>query len=373
MNDIQAFYEAAAHPEAQAARIKSKSPEKRIIGHVCSYAPEELIYAAGCHPVRIFPGKERATGLSDTHLQSYCCSLVRGILEQCLSGRLNFLDGIIFPHTCDSMMRLSDIVRLNGQTAFFSDVILPAKLHTDSASDYLKAVLERFCKNLESHTGRVITEADLKGAVRLFNAIRKNLSRLYELTAQTPGVMSGKDLWAIVQGAMIMERGELLKRLESIVSTIEQAKGMPFDGPRLILSGSVCTTPEIYGLIEDSGAAVVADDLCTGQRWFDGQINETLPPLEALTRRYTRRLICPAKYAGTLARAEQLVVMVKQQNADGVVFLVYKFCDPHAFDMPYLKEVLDEAGIKNQVIEIDEGQQSTGQTATRLETFIQML
>ena len=55
------------------------------------------------------------------------------------------------------------------------------------------------------------------------------------------------------------------------------------------------------------------------------------------------------------------------------IFMLLKFCDPHAFDYPYLKECLDREGIKNMLIEMDDQQQSLGQLSTRLETFIQMI
>ena len=74
-------------------------------------------------------------------MQAYSCSLVRGALEETLAGRLEFLDGVVFPHTCDSIQRLSDIWRMNVKECFHLDVVGPVKLDTDSARDYMAAVL----------------------------------------------------------------------------------------------------------------------------------------------------------------------------------------------------------------------------------------
>ncbi|WP_022664007.1 2-hydroxyacyl-CoA dehydratase subunit D [Desulfospira joergensenii] len=371
MKEFKAFWDAVNDPSAVAAGIKSKAG-KKIMGHVCSYAPEELIHGAGFHPMRIFPGQAEVS-LADNHLQSYCCSLVRGILEDCLAGNLDYLSGMVFPHTCDSIMRLSDIIRLKGQFEFFADVLVPSKLDTASAKAYLGQVLERFRQDLERAEDREVTDREIAASIRLFNSIRKNLSRLFELKSKHPGLIFGKDLYAVVRGAMIMDRNELARHLERLVQKLEEKEPPPFAGRRLVLAGSACTMPEIHSLIEQGGGAIVADDLCTGQRWADGQIDPDMPPMEGLVERYAQRMVCPAKHAGIHARGDRLLEIAKEHGAHGVIFLLVKFCDPHAFDLPYLKSVLDQAGIKSQVLELPEHQQGMGQAATRLETFIQMI
>ena len=65
--------------------------------------------------------------------------------------------------------------------------------------------------------------------------------------------------------------------------------------------------------------------------------------------------------------------MVKGCRADGVIFLLLKFCDPHAFDYPYIKEMLDREKIPSMLLEMEEQTQAGGQLETRLETFIQIL
>ncbi|MCG8620323.1 MAG: 2-hydroxyacyl-CoA dehydratase family protein, partial [Desulfobacterales bacterium] len=80
-----------------------------------------------------------------------------------------------------------------------------------------------------------------------------------------------------------------------------------------------------------------------------------------------------AKHSGNTARGEALVDLVKERQADGVIFTLLKFCDPHAFDYPYMKEILEGEGIRHLHLEMDDTQDSAGQTATRLETFIHMI
>ncbi|MCP4671457.1 MAG: 2-hydroxyacyl-CoA dehydratase, partial [Desulfobacula sp.] len=192
MQEIQNFHKAIQDTHSLASRIKAKN--KKIIGHLCSYTPEEIIHAAGFHPLRLFSSKSDIV-LAENHLQAYCCSLVRGVLEDSLAGRLDFLDGTVFPHTCDSIQRLSDIWRMNKKYNFFADVVLPVKLNTQSAKTYMIDVLNKFKNELEAATGKKITNDDLNTSIATFNKIRENLSEIYELQSLQPGIIKGSDLY----------------------------------------------------------------------------------------------------------------------------------------------------------------------------------
>lgn len=370
MKEIEIFHGAVNDISSITPGIKKK--QKKILGYLCSYGPEELIYAAGFHPMRLFSSTSEIV-LAQNHLQAYCCSLVRGVLEDSLSGRLDFLDGTVFPHTCDSIQRLSDIWRMNGKYEFFADVVLPAKLNSTSAKTYMIEVLTRFKADLESATNKKITDADFGYSIKKFNLIRKNISKLYTLKSRNPNIIKGMDLYTIVKGSMIMDRDDVADLLPAIVTNLEKKDIPDTDGKRIVVSGSFCDCPDIYSTIETAGGVIVGDDMCTGQRWFEGQITEDEDPLNAIATRYITRMNCPAKHTTLMARGENIVSLAKKYKADGVIFMLLKFCDPHAFDYPYLKEFLDTENIKNMLLEMEVQQKSLGQLSTRIETFIHMI
>ena len=141
---------------------------------------------------------------------------------------------------------------------------------------------------------------------------------------------------------------------------------------RLLIAGGLCDYPDLYGVLEKSGGVVVGDDLCTGSRWFEGAVGDG-DPIKALAARYLDRPICAAKHSTNTARGERVVELAKTSGADGVIFLLLKFCDPHAFDYPYMKEFLDRENIPNMLYEVEDQLPSEGQLQTRFETFIHML
>jgi len=56
-----------------------------------------------------------------------------------------------------------------------------------------------------------------------------------------------------------------------------------------------------------------------------------------------------------------------------VIFIMLKFCDPHAFDYPYLRDMLTAEGIPSTLFEIEDQQSAAGQFRTRCEAFIEMI
>jgi bcr-type benzoyl-CoA reductase subunit C len=357
------------------ARALKKETGRTILGFFCSFTPEELIYAAGAVPFRLF-GTRGEIRLADAHLQSYCCSLVRGGLETALNGSLDFLDGAVFPHTCDSIQRLSDIWRLNAGFTHHFDAVLPVKLNTDSARQYMIDVLSGFRQELETAFNRQISDTNLRDAIRDYNRIREKLKAVYELRSKRPALFAPSDIHRMMTAAMVMERSAFLGEISLLLDDIEWR----FPGPqetgrkRIVLSGGICSHPDIYDLLAQAGADVVWDDLCTGARYFEGRIVENAAdPISAVADRYLSRNVCPAKHVDITARARQLVDTVRAQGAEGVVFLLLKFCDPHAFDYPYLKQFLDDAQIPSLLLEIEDQPLPEGQLRTRFETFVDML
>jgi benzoyl-CoA reductase subunit C len=373
MEAMKELYDVVDDQLAYTRKLKETSG-KKVIGYMCTYAPEELITAAGAHPLRLF-GSNKNILLADGHLQSYCCSLVRGVLEDALGGDLKFLDGMIFPHTCDSVQRLSDIWRLNVPGAFHLDVVLPVKLDTPSAKDYFIDVLGRFRSDLEKALQVKITDADLKNSITLYNDIRGGLKKIYDLKSKNPESISGKDIYTLVRAAFIMDRPAYLKVLQNVIKEVEKAAGpaKKETGKRLVLSGGICSHPDIYSAIEEAGGVVVGDDLCTGSRYFTGPISTAGDPIAAIARRYWERINCPAKHQTNTGRAENLLQIVKDARAVGVIFLLLKFCEPHAFDYPYIQSALNAAGISHLLLEVEDQPLAQGQMKTRIEAFLEAL
>lgn len=372
MDGFKKFHDIVNDPAGYAKNWKRMKGGKAI-GSFCSYAPEELFLAADVLGYRIFSTGEEISR-ADAHMQAYSCSLVRGALEESLAGRLEFIDGVVFPHTCDSIQRLSDIWRLNVKEGFHLDLVLPVKLNTESARTYMIEVINKFKLEFEQKLGVTITEEKLKESVIICNNIRAAIQDLYQIRLQTPAKISGHDFHAVIKAGMVMDRREFLVAIRELIDNLEKLPTEDRSDKRLVISGGLCNMPDIYPVIEKSGALVVMDDLCTGSRYYEGMIDsETDDLLTAIAHRYSNRNVCPAKHSGIRSRGENLVKIAKESRADGVLFIYLKFCDPHGFDYPYIKQMLEENDIPCLLYEMEELSTTGGQFETRCEAFIEML
>ncbi|MGM0453471.1 MAG: 2-hydroxyacyl-CoA dehydratase subunit D, partial [Thermodesulfobacteriota bacterium] len=347
MKAMQVFESVSEDPTGYIRKTKNETG-KPVLGYFCSYTPEEIIHAAGAVPFRLF-GTKGDIRLADAHLQSYCCSLVRGGLEDALNGTLSFLDGTVFVHTCDSIQRLSDIWRINAGFPVHIDAVMPVKLDSRSARDYMVEVLSKCRTDMETALGVQITDEALWRSIETFNRIRRQLRTVYEMHSRKPEALSPAGIYQVMRSAMVMDRDVLPELLDEFIDALGAAKASGKTGlrKRVILSGGICNHPDIYGVLADAGGDVVWDDLCTGTRYMQGDIDTSAAssPVEAIADRFMNRRVCPAKHMDNTGRGRDLLDAVYRQPIDGVVFLLLKFCDPHAFDYPYLKQFLDNAGI----------------------------
>ena len=368
---LGALRDLAADSSSYLKSWKTKTGRK-ILGYFCTNTPEEMIQAVGLLPVRILSSRETIS-LASRHLQSYSCSLVQSSLESALRGELSFLDGTVFPHTCDSIQRLSDIWAENLRFPFHWDLVLPVKLHTESARSYLISELGRFRKGLEEFVGRPIPDDDLRKAISLFNENRSLLRQISRTQAENPGRIPSADFYALIKTANFMAKEDHNPLLKGFISELGNGQPSPPGGVRLFLAGSVCDQPQIYRLIESCGASLVGDDLCTGWRYFAEDVSLEGDPIAALADRLIRKVPCPCKFNPEIDRAEKFFQRVKASGTQGVVFLLLKFCDPHAFDYPYLKEKLGKEKIPSLLLEIEPGGLPLGAMETRLRAFVETL
>jgi benzoyl-CoA reductase/2-hydroxyglutaryl-CoA dehydratase subunit BcrC/BadD/HgdB len=352
--------------------IVSTLPKDRIpIGFFCPYVPEELLHAAGALPFRLM-GTPIKMSHVQAHLPPNCCHLVKSSLESLLQGELDFLRGIIFSHTCDAMQGLADIWALQRRIPLQFNLMMPSHLDSELSRPYLKAEIERFKDFLESNVGK-ITPQSLKASIQLFNRIREKLQEIYARRPKWHTKISGRDFARIIRAGYLMDRARYLELLEEIWNALPEKGDDSGNLVPIFLAGNMTHSDFYFSLIEEAGAIVVQDDLCSGTRFLRLMVPEDTDPIEGLTNRYLTSFLCPTKYKGVHAHAETLVKEVQKSGAKGVIFLFYKYCEPHFFDYPDLKQALESKGIPTLLLEVEDPSYSVGQLKIRVQAFVEML
>ena len=258
----------------------------KAVGWVCIYVPEEIIHAAGMLPYRISgDNEELELKKAESFLYINTCSFARTSFQMSLEGSYNFLDGLVVGETCDGSRRLYDVWLRNQPLPFMHVYGIPRKFIDRSVRIY-RTDIEEFKNRLEEFGGKPISSEDLRQAIRTYNEGRRLLMQLYELRKADSPPLSGADFLEVTKGAMRAPRGRynaILKKLLAEASNgNHQSQGPP--KVRLMVLGSILNNSHFISGIEEVGATVVTDELCTGTRYFCGKFDETLDPMEGLAR-----------------------------------------------------------------------------------------
>lgn len=322
------------------------------VGYFCTFTPKELIEAAGFSPFRIL-AKEPITGISNAHIQSYSCSQARGALERALRGELQ-LHGVIFTRSCDTLMRLADIWERNTKMRVYN-FEFPTRVD-EKSRNFLISEIRDLAVTLESWGGNINLQS-LKESIELYKELEKKLDELFSIKPDY-------ELLLKIQEMSVKDALKMIK--------VPQKER---DRPKVLITGSVCPFLNVFKLFEDAGFAI-KDDLCTGTRFFSFKYPEIkIDSIEDgfiyLAEKYLCKAECPTKHYERERRFRRILEASK--DCDGVVFLLMKFCDPHFFDYPQLKEKLEEVGKKTLLLEIEFPIVSQEQLRTRIEAFYEVV
>ncbi len=331
------------------------------VGYLCTFTPKEMIKAAGFLPVRILPNNQPVS-LASSHIQSYSCSQSRGCLERLLRGELD-LYGVIFTRSCDTLMRLADIWERNSDMKVYN-FEFPTKIGK-TAEKFFKKELFDLKSTLEEWSEKKIEVKDLIDSIRLYSELENLLKRIFEISPDYELVIKAET----EKPEEVIERAR--KKLKKLLENEKMSGRL-----KALVTGSVCPFPEVMRIICDAGFSIV-DDLCTGSRFFAFDFksasklqNSIESAIEFLIKKYFKKAPCPTKNYTANRRFEYLIE--KAKDVDAVIFLLLKFCEPHFFDYPQLKERFEAMGKRTLLLEL-EFPVSEEQLKTRVEAFYETL
>jgi len=262
-----------------------KSQGTKIIGYLCALAPIEIITAAGFVPFRIKGSVNEPITRADTQMETIVCPLVRSCFDMSLKGNYEFLDGLVIPHACDSIVRTYDVWKYSLGLKYNHFVNMPHP-DDDSSLEFFRAELGTFRKGLGKFAGKEISDDSLARAVGLYNQNRAKVRELYELRKSAPPLISGSEVSKVLIAAMSIPVEESIRLLSSVIDEVKKRPNPPSGKPaRIMVVGAQVDDVAFIKLVEDSGAGVVADDLCPGGRENWSYVEVTRDPLDPAAER----------------------------------------------------------------------------------------
>ena len=344
---------------------KQAAPGRKAIGYMPIYVPRELMHAAGMLPVGILGGGDRLEIIrGDAYFQSYICHIPRSTVELALSGRLDVLDGMLFPSICDVIRNLSGMWTMLFPGRYVRYVDVPQNFDPKVGGAYWRRELETLQGDLTRLAGRSIKDDDLRHSIVIYNQNRQAIRELYQARSRQPWVYPTSELYLFLRAGNVLppeEHTELLRQYLKLALLEEDRKEK--DHSRVVLVGMFCEQPPLGLLLtlERAGCWIVDDDLLLGMRWLTGEVEVEGDPLANLVTAFLEQSTATAsRYQPEGDRGRALVESVQHNVAEGVIFCAPSFCDPALLDQPMLIAALDRESIQHTQFKYSE---DTGQFA----------
>jgi len=320
----------------------------KAIGYLPVYVPREIIHAYGMLPVGIMGGGDKLEIIrGDAYFQSYICHLPRSVIELGVSGKLDCLDGVLFPAICDVVRNLSGMWKMEFGDKYVKYLDFPQNF-ADAGRDFYLREMRQMSEDFEELSGRKVTTEDLNRSIRLYNENRRTIQDLYDLRSEKPHLALTFEVYLLMRAGNILEVTEHTKLLKEYLALVVDCDRPKLDNIRVIVTGAFCEQPplSLVRALENSGCYIVDDDWILGNRYQTCDIPESDEPLRAIVDSYLSNTVSTAsRYDDSEDKGMHLADMVRSRDAEGVVFAAPSFCDPALLERPMLQNVLSHENI----------------------------
>ena len=364
---------------------QAKADGKLALGYTCYFVPEVLLNLPGCFASRLRAPGTGSIDVGTYYMSSKICSYTRSILERGIEGGFDYLDALLSSETCQMMHRghehfeILDLVKKNNPRFFMTMMDVPFNDSPAAIDHYEEQLRTKLLDPLHDKLGVDTSDDAILAAIEAHNELCSLVRELGDMRKRDDPPITGYEFHVIQLVTLTCPQYLIMDKLRE---TLEEVRTRETDGKRprarIVLTGSEIDDPEFTKLLEDCGAAVVADRYCYGSLPGREKIEilhgET--PLRAVARHYLKTSQCPRFMNRGKAdgRKEYIRELVREYKADGVIYNQMKFCEFWSYERVLGAHVLsEEMGIPTIGIERDYTLASAGQLRTRFQAFIESL
>lgn len=363
--------------------VEAKKQGRKVIGTFCVYVPEELILAVDGVFIGLCAGADVGTDEAEKYIPRNTCALIKAFMGFKLAGLCPYVqtaDLIVGETTCDGKKKAYELFNemTNGKVYVME---IPNKKGEDGKTLWLNEV-KRFSAKLEGISGKKISPENLKEASKVVNEKRKALQRLASLRSADPSPISGLDALLVNQVAFYDDPLRFTAKVNELCDELTEraktGKGVSAKGsPRILISGSPMAIPnwKIHAIVEGSGATIVGEESCVGERNFASLMDEDFSSLNEGLRNIADRYLtinC-ACFTPNDERLTDIETIAKRVKADGILHYAIQFCTPYMIEATKVRKVAEKIKIPFLRIETDYSMEDMGQLKTRIEAFLEMM
>lgn len=334
--------------------VNAKEKGSKVIGTFCLYVPEELILAVDGVCIGLCAGADVGSDEAEKYIPRNTCALIKGFMGFKLAGLCPYIqttDLIVGETTCDGKKKAYEIFDEITGKMYVMEI---PNMKGEDGRRLWKNEVRRFAEKLEELTGKQITVDKLKAASNIVNEKRKALQRLSSLRAADPSPISGLDALLVNQVSFyddpVRFTAKVNELCDELSSRVKSGVGILSKGsPRILISGSPMAIPnwKLHAIIEGSGATVVGEESCVGERNFRTLLDNNFSSMEDAVEKMAARYmtIDCACFTPNNERMTNITDMADRLKADGVIHYALQFCTPYMVEAYRAKKAVEAKGI----------------------------
>lgn len=355
-----------------------------IIGTMCVQVPEELIIAAGAKPLRLCSGAYAYDQIGADFMPAKSCPLIKataGMLHVNQDFWGDALKTVVIPTTCDQKKKAGELLKSLGYRVYTLE--MPSAKESDTARFYWQESVKQFTLDLQGITGKKITTTKIKNAISKTTNAARLFRKLYELRKADPGMILGKDIFLVNNAYFFDDIDRWQEAVTVLITELEERLALSFrvtnkQAPRILFTGSPPIFPNLKVplLVEQAGAIIVADEVCSSNRMLydavsydEEHLNDIVP---ALADRYLKPCTCPC-LSDNSDRTRKLSDMSDAYAVDGIVYQSFSGCIPYEMEQRQVNEAMTKHNVPVLYLETDYSPEDVGQLSTRIEAFIESI
>ncbi len=366
-----------SHGQRVAEILDYRKGGGKSVGTFCIYVPDEIAMAANVLTIPLCGGSGWSVSYADEMLPRDICPLVRSTFGMALSETCPYKTLKEYPlgeTTCDAKKKTWDLFGIPAME-------VPQKKNEEDRKLWISEVTT-FMKDMEKVSGTEVTVDKLRDSIRKCNRKRVILQQINGFRRLKTPPISGLDALLVSQVALNMDIDNFISAGEELLEELMEradndVSAFDGDGVRVLFAGtpSPMGYAKVHWAAETSGLQIVADESCTGIRYYRDLVPEDLDTLdemiEAIADRYFK-IDCPC-FSPNTERFDNIADVIDEFQAEAVVHNILQFCHGFNIEAGALDKMLIEKDIPSLKIVCDYSEEDGEQIKIRMEAFREII
>ncbi len=355
----------------------------KVVGTFCMFVPNEIIRAGRAIPIQVSCGFcEAVQPANDLLSDAGLCPLMRSTLGTKMTGSSPYFeacDMIVNPTPCDAKLKMGEI--LQDFVPVVTMNVPRIKTGYSARKQWIQEVWN-LKERVEQLVGRKITKKGLRESIETYQDAQSTWRKFWKIR-EKGNVIWGRRALLLSWLTYIDDIKRWTKNMKTLNSELEKrVREKNFvcgdETPRVMLAGSPIIWPnwKILNLIEESGAYIACDELCSGMRvLYDPVIVDEWTVkgmMEAIAEKHLLPCTCPC-FSPNLEREDNMLRRIEEYRVEGVIFHVLKGCHLNSMDAAKTSVFLRKHDIPMLKIESEYDEGDMEQLRVRIEAFLEMI